>query len=155
MWLWWDLKKSHESRWQTRFTCKLLNGLILYVKQNDNCRNLNNHGVDKMCRHQIELKSLLHQPNPKIFDLSNFFLYEGCKVTWSRSITSLSTATLPRVLWKKIVSRSFFSIALMGIRVSKSLLILTLFDVWRLCLELQYSCSISPVWSCRTSIWTK
>ena len=40
-------KKSHESRWQTRFTCKLLNGLILYVKQNDNCRNLNNHGVDR------------------------------------------------------------------------------------------------------------
>jgi len=79
-------KKSHESRWQTRFTCKLLNGLILYVKQNDNCRNLNNHGVDKMCRHQIELKSLLHQPNPGV-DPSQVCPLQHCQEFFERKLS--------------------------------------------------------------------
>ena len=71
----------------------------------------------------------------------------------SRSMTSLSTVMVPRVRWKKAVSSSCLSMAVTGSSVSSSLLSRTLLLVlaaW--CRELQYSCSISPVWSCSTSI---
>ena len=50
--------------------------------------------------------------------------------TCNRSMTSLSTAMLPRVLWKKTVSKSFLSTLLIGSNVSRSLLSLTLLAVW-------------------------
>ena len=68
-------------------------------------------------------------------------------------MTSLSTVMVPRVRWKKAVSSSCLSMAVTGSSVSSSLLSRTLLLVlaaW--CRELQYSCSISPVWSCSTSI---
>ena len=45
-------------------------------------------------------------------------------------MTSLSTATAPRVLWKKRVSRLSLSTALTGSRVSSSRDSLTLLEVW-------------------------
>ena len=50
-------------------------------------------------------------------------------------MTSLSTATAPRVLWKKRVSRLSLSTALTGSRVSSSRVSRTLLEVWWRCLE--------------------